>query len=561
MSGLLCSEARQTLMRTAARRTLPTVSTPALSIQTRLRWINFSSQSIARGKLHSITSYKPQQKRLLVPHGGAIRTLFSHKILRDYEELPREYKDQVGLQFRSKDLEEAATDLLFHKQLTAPAANHLLRVLHGRRVAGTLDDPQYAIHTAQFTHKQRATALAYLRKTVPIEEIRNAGLRAEDELEQIEKDSIKAAEKSKTGETGAAQDQAEAFKIDPLYGASSFDQIRARNQAKQKAREDALEEERKAKLAEEEAAQAGPLATREEYARSIRNPKIVKYYEEAQSEITEPPQMSRLQRIAPSAALVALAVSLLAGIALVYEEPAAKYRLFPDIPTSWATVATLIAANAVVYIGWRIPPLWKLFNKHMLVVVATIRPTTMFTAMFSHQRISHLFINMVPLWFVGTNLHDEIGRANFLALYLSCGAMGFLGSLVTYTLRGWLNVTALGASGATLGLCSAYFWEHRMDGFKILGLPQDGVHGIVFLALIFALQLTAFGRTAKLKVDVASHLSGMAAGIAGMELISRSDAMIGKRKDGKNIIEVKLDVPLKTEADEKEESAKWWKFW
>lgn len=491
-----------------------------------------------------------------VLRGGAVRTLFSHKILRDYEELPREYKDQVGLQFRSKDLEEAETDKLFGKQLTAPAANHLLRVLHGRRVAGTLDDPQYAIHTAQYTPKQRATALAYLRKAVPLEEIRNAGLRAEDELEQMEKDAAKAAEKAKTNETGTVEEQP-VTKVDPLYGTGSFDRIRARNQARQKAREDALEEERKAKLAEEEAKQAGPLATQEEYARSIRNPKIVKYYEEAQSEMAEPPQMSPLQRIGPSAALVALVVSILAGIAMVYEEPESKYRLFPDIPTSWATVGTLIAANAVVYLGWRIPPLWKTFNRHMLVVIATIRPTTMFTAMFSHQRISHLFINMVPLWFVGTNLHDEIGRANFLALYLSCGAMGFLGSLVTYTLRGWLNVTALGASGATLGLCSAYFWEHRMDGFKILGLPQEGVHGIVFLALIFALQLTAFGRTAKLKVDVASHLSGMATGIAGMELISRSESMNGKKREGKNIIEVKLDVPAKTEG----ESRPWWKFW
>lgn len=62
-----------------------------------------------------------------------------------------------------------------------------------------------------------------------------------------------------------------------------------------------------------------------------------------------------------------------------------------------------------------------------------------------------------------------------------------------------------------------------MDGFKIFGLPQDGVHGIVFLAMITALQLAGLGRTAKLKVDIASHLSGIVAGILGIELIKRAE--------------------------------------
>lgn len=481
------------------------------------------------------------------------RTLFLAKVLRDYEELPREYKDQDGLPFRSSDLKESETDKIFSEELTAPAANHLLRVLHGRRVAGTLDDPAYAKNTTQFTQKQQKAGLAYLRKAAPVDEIRNAGLRAEDELAQLEIDMAKAAQ-AKTNKDAPADEPVEV-KVDPVYGQNHFDQIRARNQARSKAHEAALEEQRKEELIKEEAEQAGPLVRREEYARSISNPKIVKYYEAAQSDMAEPPQMSAWRRIGPSAALFAAAAAALYGIAQIYEEPAAKYRMFPDIPTSWATVGTLIGANALVYLGWRIPPLWKFFNKHMMVIVATIRPTTLFTAVFSHQRISHLFINMVPLWFVGTALHDEIGRANFLALFLTCGSAGFLGSLVTYTLRGWLNVTALGASGATLGLCSAYFWEHRMDGFKIFGLPEDGVHGIVFLALILAMQLTALGKTAKLQVDIASHLTGIGAGIAGMEVISKRAERDDKSKDRKNIIEMKLDVP-KSDGE-----SKWWKFW
>ena len=130
-------------------------------------------------------------------------------------------------------------------------------------------------------------------------------------------------------------------------------------------------------------------------------------------------------------------------------------------------------------------------------------------------------MNMVPLWVIGPLLHEDIGRANFLTLYIGSGAFGFLGGLITYTLRGWLTITSLGASGATLGVMSAYFWEHRTDGFKIFGLPQDGVHGIVFLALLLVPQLAAFGKTMKMRLDIASHLSGMAAGILGIEYINR----------------------------------------
>jgi rhomboid-like protein len=362
----------------------------------------------------------------------------------------------------------------------------------------------------------------------------NAGLRAEDELNQMDRDEAEheAQETSAEGKEVVAE-------ADPVYGQSSFDQIRARNIAKQKAKDKIAEEERLAKEAEEQVGVSGPLAKREDGTRAIANPKVAEYYERAQSDLDAPPEMKAWERILPSATVVALVLGFMAAIAMVYEEPMPRYRLFHDISTAHATVGTLIALNALVFLGWRIPPLWSFFNKHMIFVVATVRPLTLFTAMFSHTKLSHVLVNMIPLWFIGTALHEELGRADFLTLYLGCGSVGFLGSLVTYTLRGWLTVTSLGASGATLGLCSAYFWQHRNDGFKIFGLPQDGVHGIVFLALITAVQMAAFGRTRKLKVDIASHLSGMVAGILGMEIFNRTGR---KKREGEGHAQGRKEV-------------------
>lgn len=459
------------------------------------------------------------------------------KTIRDYEELPKDYRDQTGLAFGGRDLSEAEVDRIFGTGVGGKRANYLLRILHGRRVAGTLEDPAFAIHTAQFTEEEMARALAYLRKTVPLEEIRNAGLRAEDELEQMEQEMEQAAEKKAKASTGEQEeDAADVYTPDPIYGRSKIDEMRARNKARNKAREKALEEELKAKEAVEGV--SGPLAKRDDQVREITNPRVAEYYKAAQSDMEAPPELKPWERILPSATVVALVLGFIAAAAMVYEEPAPRYRLFREVSTSHATVGALIAMNALVYLGWRIPPLWSLFNRYMIFVVATVRPVTLFTAAFSHTKLSHLLVNMVPLWFVGTCLHEEIGRADFLALYLGCGSVGFLGSLITYTLRGWLTVTSLGASGATLGLCSAYFWEHRTDGFKILGLPQDGVHGIVFLALITAVQLAGLGKTVKLKVDIASHLAGIVAGILGIELLNRAERRKTPLGEDKAVIDI-----------------------
>jgi rhomboid-like protein len=316
--------------------------------------------------------------------------------------------------------------------------------------------------------------------------------------------------------------EAVEVKPDPIYGRGKLDQIRERNIARRKAQEKLDEEERLAREAAGEV-QSGPLAkVGEQQERQIANPRIAEYYAKATSDMQEPPQLSSLQRILPSATVVALVIGLLAAISTVYEEPADRYRLIPELTPAQATVGVIIGINAMVMLAWRVPPLWALLNRTMIFVVATPRPLTLFTAMFSHPRPSHLLVNMTVLWFIGTALHDELGRARFLTLFLGCGATGFLGSLVTYTLRGWLTTTTLGASGATLGLLAAYFWEHRDDGFRFGGLPENGVHGIVFLALIVALQLATLGKTVRLKIDVASHIAGLAAGLAGIQLLGRS---------------------------------------
>lgn len=57
-------------------------------------------------------------------------------------------------------------------------------------------------------------------------------------------------------------------------------------------------------------------------------------------------------------------------------------------------------------------------------------------------------------------MHDEIGRGNFLALYIASGVFGSFTSLALHVLLNKLTVTSLGASGAIAGLVAAWCMLH-----------------------------------------------------------------------------------------------------
>ncbi|KAI8150967.1 hypothetical protein K4K49_009358 [Colletotrichum sp. SAR 10_70] len=477
-------------------------------------------------------------------------------IIREYEDLPADYRDKTGLPFRDKDLTAAEVKAVFGPAIKPNAANRLLRILHGRRVAGTLDDPIFTVNTASFRPEQRAAALEYLRDNVPVDEILNAGLRAEDELAQLEKeiaeqadgDAAADADSPKTSLRNNDKDNApEEVKPDPVYGYSVMDAIRAKNQAK------AREEE--ARLAREAAEKGlpppvpgGAVAT-VPIKRPPMSPRMQKWQEQGQitSNLDAPPELTLFERLLPSYAVVALLVGALAAAAMVYSPPHDTERLYPEVSASTATVGFLIGLNALVYAAWHVPPLWGFLNRYFIMVHGMPRAVTMLTANFSHASLSHLATNMVGLWFVGTALHDEIGRANFLAIYMASGALGLLGSLTIYTLRGILTVSTVGASGAVFGTATAYFWMHRFDTFKILGFPPDpmnGPQGLGFLAVLLGVHIAALFRRGKQTVDLTSHLCGMLAGLIGIELVT------GRKEVPKAREDLVKDAPPREDGDE-----------
>lgn len=461
------------------------------------------------------------------------RTIFTQTpIYKDYVDLPRDYRDDVGLPFRRDPLETYEVLNIFGPHISTVEANKLLRILHGRRVAGTLDDPSVKINTSHFGKHSIDAAIKYLRHAAPVDEVMNAGLRAEDELRQLEEgESAPAAAEEEADAEGSAQGTPykSRYKLykdqsgDDVYGESALDKIRARNVARYKEQLKQQEEEKRKREEEEAKARPGGLQTTEERQPRAVSPRMEEWKKKAiLSNMKEPPAMPASKRLVPSTIFVALLVAGFAAYAQYYQPP--EWRLWPDYSPATATVGALILLNFAGFALWRFPPAWPLMNRYFMLVVATPKPFSILGAMFSHQAAGHFLLNMLFIWFVGIRLHDEVGRGDFLATYVASGSIGFLATLYGLVLRNQLHLTTLGASGAFYGVATAYFWLHRFDGFKILGLPPDpatGIQGLGFIGLMLAINLTAMFSKNAHRIDVMSHLMGMAVGLAAGAVLER----------------------------------------
>ena len=109
---------------------------------------------------------------------------------------------------------------------------------------------------------------------------------------------------------------------------------------------------------------------------------------------------------------------------------------------------------------------------HFLLTFDTVQPIhpvlTVFTSMFMHGGLLHLFTNMLYLWIFGNNIEDKLGFSRFILFYLLCGFAAAYGHAITNHVS---MVPMIGASGAVSGILGAY----------LLLFPHARVHTLIFL--------------------------------------------------------------------------------
>ena len=189
--------------------------------------------------------------------------------------------------------------------------------------------------------------------------------------------------------------------------------------------------------------------------------------------------------------------------------------MFPTVPQAFATVATIIALNATVFLAWRIPlPIsWRLLNRYFISVPAIPTSFSLIGNVFSHQSFTHFGMNMFALYIFGTTLCEQIGSGWFVALYMSGGVVSSFGSLAYNVLRARFAVCALGASGAISAVVGAYAYINPENRLSIIFLPFLVLKAQTFVALLACVEVLGVVRGWAM-LDHMAHLGGLVWGTA-----------------------------------------------
>jgi len=122
-------------------------------------------------------------------------------------------------------------------------------------------------------------------------------------------------------------------------------------------------------------------------------------------------------------------------------------------------VQNLIIFNVIVFVIQVILPGLHLVEYLALWNIKTdyFRPYQLFTYMFVHEGLFHIFFNMMALSFLGPILESHWGSMRFLSFYIICGiGAGVFNILVDLFFGVGSFSSMIGASGAIYGILTAF---------------------------------------------------------------------------------------------------------
>lgn len=147
----------------------------------------------------------------------------------------------------------------------------------------------------------------------------------------------------------------------------------------------------------------------------------------------------------------------------------------------------------LLYDGWLYPP----------NVVEGNQIYRLFTVMFLHGGMAHIFFNMYGLYIVGNMIEPIFGRLRFGLIYFLGGLAGSVLSLAL----GDYNVPSVGASGAIFAIFTAeavHLYQHRNVYQNVTGQLRQMLFLIGFNILI--------GFTPGSRIDNWGHIGGLIGG-------------------------------------------------
>jgi membrane associated rhomboid family serine protease len=195
----------------------------------------------------------------------------------------------------------------------------------------------------------------------------------------------------------------------------------------------------------------------------------------------------------------------------------------------------LVVANTLVYLATSYDNLFLQVGDRWIGMLAFVpayfaRPEhlyRLFTSMFLHANLAHIFFNMLFLYTFGRGVESVMGSRNYLALYVTSGLLASFFHTAFLPLEGATSafIPALGASGAISGVLGAYLLlfpgtRLTMCFFYFYFPVCFTTRAAVYLIFWFALQiLQGLLPGASLGVAVFAHAGGFIGGLALLPLL------------------------------------------
>jgi rhomboid protease GluP len=181
-----------------------------------------------------------------------------------------------------------------------------------------------------------------------------------------------------------------------------------------------------------------------------------------------------------------------------------KYRDLPLV-SAILVIANIIVFFLCIFTG---DLLYDMGGVHRVGILVRHEYGRLLWALFLHADISHLFNNMVILFFLGSMLEKEIGHVRFCVIYFLSGIGGNVFSLAAKVMSG-SNALSIGASGAVFGLDGLLLAMVLFSGsFRSTASPAR-----VILMIVLSLYDGFMGT----HIDNAAHVGGLVIGfIAGV---------------------------------------------
>lgn len=179
---------------------------------------------------------------------------------------------------------------------------------------------------------------------------------------------------------------------------------------------------------------------------------------------------------------------------------------------SWANII-LVAVNIMVFLICTFTG-DLLYNRGALGVGDLLQNGEiyrLFTSMFLHWNVEHLFSNMIVLYYVGAIVERELGTVPYMALYLISGLAGNLFS-VGYELFVNLYGSSAGASGAVFGVEGALL--------LLVMIRRGRLESMTLGRVAFAVAFSLYCGFTSAGINNAAHVGGVLMGFTAAAVIA-----------------------------------------